>query len=711
MKARHFQHERRTVLAEWSIGIDIGGTFTDLVALDYAGGKLHSLKLLTTYDDPSLAVMEGVRQLMATCGIAASEVGRVVHATTLFTNALISRAGARTGLLCNQGFMDAIEIGNERKYDLYDLAIDRPPPLVPRDLRREIPGRLDAHGNELEPLDRQAVVAMARSLADAGATSIAVCLLHAYASPRHEQQVHAWIRQALPDVSLTLSSEVAPVIREFERGSTTVANAYIKPLADRYLAALEDKLATLGLRSGVLMMLSNGGLGHLRQARRNPIELLESGPAGGAIAAAHYGVCDQQPDLLAFDMGGTTAKLTLVEGGAPSIAHSFEAARRKRFAEGSGLPIGITTVHLIEIGAGGGSIAHQDELQLLKVGPLSAGSEPGPACYALGGEAPTVTDANLLLGYLNPDYFAGGSLRIDKDRAHVAVRTLARQLDRETVDVAWGIHDIVAENMAGAARVHLAECGRDAGDFVLLCTGGGGPLHAYYVAQKIGVRSIICPPAAGVASAYGLLIAPARADRSRTANFRPETGSLADLEREFAALEAQAREPLELVQDRFGPIEIVRHADGRFIGQAFNLSVRLPAGPYDREGGDATATRTVLVAAFKQAYEQKFGRTPPNVPVELVNLRVAAEAPPRVAFVPEPLAGGAPPEPKAWRQVFFKEADDFVRTPVYDRAALTPGFRAAGPALVEDAGSTLVVGPKGALLQLASGNIRITIEE
>ncbi|MFW7342318.1 hydantoinase/oxoprolinase family protein [Pollutimonas sp. H1-120] len=545
---------------------------------------------------------------------------------------------------------------------------------------------------------------------DDDADSVAVCLLHAYASPRHERQVRDWILEEIPDINLTLSSDVAPVIREFERSSTTAANAYIKPLADRYLGALEQRLTTLGLQGGVLMMLSNGGLGDLQEARQNPIELLESGPAGGAIAAAHYGMIDDQPNLLAFDMGGTTAKLTLVENGVPSIAYSFEAARRKRFAEGSGLPIGITTVHLLEIGAGGSSIAYQDELELLKVGPRSAGSEPGPACYALGGVDPTVTDANLLLGYLNAEYFAGGAFNIDKDKAHDAVHTVAKQMDRDAIEVAWGIHDIVAENMAGAARVHLAECGRDASDFVLLCTGGGGPLHSYYVAQKIGVRSIICPPAAGVASAYGLLIAPARTDRSRV-NFRPETGSLVDLEQEFAALESNARGPLDLLADGFGPITVARHADGRFIGQAFNLSVSLPPGPYHGGQKIEAEIRASLLSAFKLAYEQKFGRTPPNVPVELVNLRVAAEAPPRTEFVPKPLATGATPEPKTWRDVYFKEVDDFVRTPIYERDTLVLGFRAPGPVLVEDASSTLVVGPKGILEQLPSGNISITIED
>ncbi|HWI82937.1 hydantoinase/oxoprolinase family protein [Ramlibacter sp.] len=695
----------------WAIGIDIGGTFTDVVALDYEAGTLHSLKVLTTHGDPAEGVTGGVGDLMRQCNIDPGHVRRVVHATTLFANALIERRGARTGLLVNEGFKDVIEIGHERKYDLYDLAIERAPALVPRQLRGEIGGRLDAHGQELEPLDPANVRAAVARLVAAGVESVGVCLLHSYASARHERAVGEWISRDFPELAITLSCDVAPVIREYERISTTVANAYIKPLANRYLNALEDRLAALGLRSGVLMMLSNGGLCHISEARRHPIELLESGPAAGAISAAHYGLRDDNAHLLAFDMGGTTAKLSLIEAGQPAIAFGFEAARRKRFAEGSGLPIRITTVDLIEIGAGGGSIAHQDQLGLLKVGPESAGSEPGPACYGRGGREPTVTDANLVLGYLNPDYFAGGTLQIDPGSAREAIGAIGGPLGREVVDVAWGMHDIVAENMAGAARVHVAERGRDPRDFVLLCTGGGGPLHSYYVAQKIGVRTIICPPAAGVASAYGLLVAPARADRSRTMSFRPASGALGELEEAFSALERDARGSLERLEETFGPIALTRQADGRFVGQGFNLSVRLPAGPY--AGGRAAAeqeVRAALVTAFEEVYREKFGRTPPDVPVELVNLRVAGEAPPRQRFMPEALTHGAMPRPKAQRQVYFKEAGGFVATPIYERATLRAGFAIAGPVVIEDASSSLVVGPKGRVKQLSTGNLVIEIE-
>ena len=699
-------------MKDWSIGIDIGGTFTDVVALDYAEGAQHSLKVLTTHEDPALGVTNGIGQLMARCGIEPGEIQRIVHATTLFTNALIERRGAVTGLLTTNGFRDVLEIGNERKFDLYDLNIEHAPALVPRRLRAEIGGRLDARGNELEPLVGADVEAAVSRLVASGVESVAVCLLHSYASTDHERSAGEIIRASFPGLSVTLSSDVAPVIREFERMSTTVANAYIKPLASRYLGSLESRLTALGVRSGVLMMLSNGGLSHISEAKRNPIELLESGPAAGAISAAHYGQLDGHLSLLAFDMGGTTAKLSLVEQGQAAIAFGFEAARRKRFAEGSGLPIRITTIDLIEIGAGGGSIAHQDQLGLLKVGPESAGSEPGPACYGLGGTDATVTDANLLLGYLNPDYFAGGAFAIDMAQARAAIGRVGQSVSRDATETAWGIHDIVAENMAGAARVHVAERGRDPRDFVLLCTGGGGPVHSYYVAQKIGVRTIVCPPAAGVASAYGLLVAPARADRSCTASFRPMSDSLDDLEQMFGALEVQAGTPLEPLAMNFGPITLSRHADGRFVGQGFNLSVKLPDGPYAGPGAPSVEEiRSRLIAAFEAVYREKFGRTPPDVPIELVNLRVSGSAPPLVPFVPQPMKPGRGAVPKGQRKVYFREASGFVDTTIYERSALTAGFSAQGPLLVEDPGSTLVVGPLGHVEQLNSGNLVIRIKE
>ncbi len=690
-------------MSSWTIGIDIGGTFTDLVALDIEGGDLCSLKVLTTHDDPTLAVAEGARRLIETHRIDPSRVHGVVHASTLFTNALIERRGCRTGLIVTRGFKDVLEIGNERKYDLYDLRIDRVEPLVPRNLRREVSARHDAQGNELAPLIAAEVRDAVDELVSAGVESIAVCLLHAYRRDDHERKIGEWIGAAHPSISITLSSAVAPVIREFERLSTTVGNAYIKPLAQRYLGRMRERLEALGLSSEILMMLSNGGLAHLDEARRNPIVLLESGPAAGAISAAHFGARDGLDNLLAFDMGGTTAKLCLVEHGRPSITYGFEAARRKRFAEGSGIPLSITTVDLIEIGAGGGSLASRDALELLKVGPQSAGSMPGPACYGLGGMDATVTDANLLLGYLDPANFAGGGLDIDARLASDALSRLGAQFQSDALVMAWGIHDIVAENMAAAARVHVAERGRDPRDFVLVSTGGGGPVHAYHVAQKIGVRTIVCPPAAGVASAFGLLVAPARTDRSRTVSFRPASDPLSALEGAFVALEQAVRTTLAPLDATFGPVALTRRADGRFVGQGFNLTVDLPSGPY--LDGDSPDPREALLAAFEAGYRSKFGRTPPEVPIELVNLRVLGEAPPRrplVARVPA-ATGAAVPVPT--RLVYFQEAAGHVEAPVYQRAGLPVGFTARGPLLVEEPSTTLVVGPRAAVRLSDSGNL------
>lgn len=699
-------------VSQWVIGIDIGGTFTDLVALDHTHGIQHSLKVLTTHADPSTGVMRGVAQLMQNHGIAPAQVARVVHATTLFTNALIERRGACTGLLTTQGFGDIVEMGNERKYDLYDLQIERVQPLAPRHLRAEVAGRLNAQGEEIEALDIDQALAEVDRLVAAGVQSLAICLLHAYLSDRHERALHNAIAQRHPQLTLTLSSATSPVIREYERMTTTLANAYIKPMARSYLDSLAERLATLGLPRDVLMMLSNGGLARIEHARELPIALLESGPAAGAISAAHHSLREQQADLLAFDMGGTTAKLCLVSNGKPSITFGFEAARRRRFAEGSGLPINITTVDLIEIGAGGGSIAYQDALGLLKVGPHSAGSEPGPMCYGLGGNAPTVTDANLLLGYLNAEFFAGGTLSMDPAQARQGFEALGAQLGHGATASAWGVHDIVAENMAAAARVHVSERGQDPRKFVLVATGGGGPLHAYYVARKIGLSTIICPPQAGVASAFGLLVATARADRSRTVSFKPAADDLRTLEVDFAALETAVQPALQALASDYGPQRLHRRADGRFVGQGFHLTVDLPDGPYRFDNADGEAQwRAALDAAFRSEYQRKFGRVPPDVPVELVNLRVTGEAPPLQPFEAAVLPSGAAPQPFTHREVYFQESGAHVRTPVYRREQLPAGFEAQGPLLVEEASTTVVVGPAGRLRVTANASLVIVLQE
>jgi N-methylhydantoinase A len=690
-----------------SLGIDIGGTFTDIVVYDHDSGRQWSRKVLTTHEDPARAVAAGVAALLAEGRLGPEHFTRVVHATTLFTNALIERKGAVTGLITTAGFRDTLEIGRERKYELYDLQIAKPEPLVPRNLRLEVAERSRADGGIERRLDTKQLESRARALAQAGVESIAVVFLHAYANPRHEAQAARLIAKRYPKIAVTTSHEVAPEIREYERASTTAANAYIKPLAHRYLALMAKRIDALGIPAPLLLMLSSGGLTHVGEAQRTPVQMLESGPAAGALAGAFFGRDDGGGKLLAFDMGGTTAKLSLVDEGEPLTAYSFEAARQKRFMEGSGLPIRISTIELIEIGAGGGSIAAVDEIGLLKVGPRSAGSQPGPASYGLGGTEPTVTDADFLLGYLNPGYFAGGEVKVDLPAARQAIERLAGTLGLDPVKVAWGIHDIVNENMASAARVHIAERGRDPRDYTLLCTGGAGPVHAQQVAGKLGISRVICPPSAGVASALGLLVAPARVDRVATVGIRLDTGSPASLEAAFKRLEDEARAVMADTGLKLESATMKRLADGRFLGQGFDLVVELPDGPYL----DGAAGRRRLTEAFETAYREKFALTPPGVAVEFLNIRVSARAP--VSGSEVVLQGrkgtGAAAALKGRRPAYFSEAGGFTETAVYDRYRLGVGDEIQGPAVIEEEGSTLVVGPGATARVAPTGNMVVTL--
>jgi N-methylhydantoinase A len=690
-----------------SLGIDIGGTFTDIVVYDHDSGRQWSRKVLTTHEDPARAVAAGVAALLAEGRLGPEHFTRVVHATTLFTNALIERKGAVTGLITTAGFRDTLEIGRERKYELYDLQIAKPEPLVPRSRRLEVAERSRADGGVERRLDTKQLESRARALVRTGVESIAVVFLHAYANPRHEAEAARLIAKIYPRVAVTTSHEVAPEIREYERASTTAANAYIKPLAHRYLALMAKRIDALGIPAPLLLMLSSGGLTHVGEAQRTPVQMLESGPAAGALAGAFFGRDDGGGKLLAFDMGGTTAKLSLVDEGEPLTAYSFEAARQKRFMEGSGLPIRISTIELIEIGAGGGSIAAVDEIGLLKVGPRSAGSQPGPASYGLGGTEPTVTDADFLLGYLNPGYFAGGAVKVDLPAARQAIERLAGTLGLDPVKVAWGIHDIVNENMASAARVHIAERGRDPRDYTLLCTGGAGPVHAQQVAGKLGISRVICPPSAGVASALGLLVAPARVDRVATVGIRLDTGSPASLEAAFKRLEDEARAVMADTGLKLESATMKRLADGRFLGQGFDLVVELPEGPYH----DGAAGRRRLTEAFETAYREKFALTPPGVAVEFLNIRVSARAP--VSGSEVVLQGrkgtGAAAALKGRRPAYFSETGGFTETAVYDRYRLGVGDEIQGPAVVEEEGSTLVVGPGATARVAPTGNMVLTL--
>ena len=691
-------------MAEYALGLDIGGTFTDIVVYDQSGAVSYSHKELTTPEAPHRGVVAGIKRLFEAERLAYRDVTRMVHATTLFTNALIERKGAPTGLITTAGFRDTLEMRREHKYELYDLFIELPEPLVPRRWRLEVPERIGPDGTVELALDEAALIERARELVAQGVRSLAIALLHAYVNPAHERRAGELIGREFPDLPVSLSADVAPQIREFERTSTTVVNAYIKPLAESYLELLASEIAKLGIRAPLFMMLSNGGLTHIAEAKRVPVQLLESGPAAGALAGALFGKRSKVADVLAFDMGGTTAKLAMVENGAPLIAYQFEASRAKRFAEGSGLPVNISTIELIEIGAGGGSIADIDALGLLKVGPRSAGAAPGPACYGRGGQHATVTDANLVLGFLDPATFAGGTMTIDRAQAETAIKPLAQKSGLSLAEVAWGIHSVVNENMAAAARVHVAERGHHASQFALLATGGGGPLHACEVAKRLGIRKVICPPSAGVASALGLLMAPARVDRVATLARKLGNLDWRGFERAFCDLERGAQKVIAATLIGKSRVTVERAADLRFIGQGFELVTTLPAGPYTQKS--LAGIRKAFLAEYKRMFQQ----VPPVGEIEIINIRVALTAPiGHAALKVEGGRGAASRALKGRRKAWLANRGKFADMPVYDRYALPIGAGIKGPAIIEEASATMIVPPHARAVVDRGGNLVVDL--
>ncbi|HSI01710.1 MAG TPA: hydantoinase/oxoprolinase family protein [Reyranella sp.] len=685
-----------TAAAPLSLGIDIGGTFTDLVIHDPRDGRAVIWKESTTPDDPARGAIEGTRQVLRKAGARPDQVGRVVHATTLFTNALIERKGARTGLLTTAGFRDVLEIGRERKYELYDLFIEMPKPLVPRPWRREAVERLAADGSVEKPIDLDAALHEVAELVEQGVESLAICFLHAYANPAHERAIGAAIAERYQNLSISLSSEVAPEIREYLRASTTVANAFIRPLAEVYLERLEQALRAEGIPGSLFLMLSNGGLTHVSEAKRVPVQLLESGPAAGALAGAWFGRNAGLERVLAFDMGGTTAKLALVDDGAPLVAYGFEAAREKRFLRGSGLPMQIATVELIEIGAGGGSIAHKSDLGTLNVGPQSSGAEPGPACYGRGGADATVTDADLTLGYLNADFFLGGAMKIDRAATDKAFVTLADALEVEPARAAFGVHDVVNENMAGAARVAIAERGRVPSEYALLATGGAGPVHAWHVARKLGVKRVVCPPGAGAGSTIGMLMAPARVDRVASLSVPLAGADMKVAEEIFAALQKDSLDVLRLTGADIEARTARRLADMRYIGQGSEITVTMPT----------PLTEAGVRAEFEIAYKALFARTPPGANIQFVALRLSVTAPmPGTGGTLELPRHASADAQKGTRPVFFPDENKTVLTQVWDRYALQPGTIIDGPAVFEEDESTFIVGPGATARLLADGSI------
>jgi len=668
----------------YRIGFDVGGTFTDFV-LQSPAGELTTAKRLTTYPDPSEACLAGLDALLAGAGVAWRDVTQAVHGTTLGSNVVIERKARGVGLLTTRGFRDVLLIGREKRYQVYDLQIDKPRSLIPRRLIAEVSERVLADGSVRTPLDEADARRAIRALAERGVTTLAICLLHAYINPAHERRLAALIAEEAPHVTVTLSHEVSPTFREYERTSTTAVNAYAMTAVREYLHGLAAALAKRGYGGRLFVMQSSGGVATADAMARYPVRMIESGPAAGALMAAAYGELTGHRDLIAFDMGGTTAKLALIENGRPDTTTTFEL-HRVHGAAGSGLPMNIQAIDLVEIGAGGGSIA-REQLGVVAVGPESASSMPGPACYGRGGVDPTVTDANLLLGYLNPDYFAGGSLRLDVEAARRAITTrVAQPLGLTVEDAAWGIHAIVNTNMELATRVVSIERGRDPRDLTFIAFGGSGPVHGCRLAQALGIPRVILPAAAGVTAAIGLLAAEVKFDVARTWVRRLEALEPAALTTMYDDMAAQAT---AVVRDAAvaTTVTLVRSVDARYVGQGYELTVPVPQGTLD------AAALGRIRAAFDEIYAARYGYANPSEPVETVTWKLAAVGgAPRVALAKasaQARDGGLKGRRRAW----FPETRGWTECAVYDRYALAPGSHVDGPAIVEERESTSVLPP------------------
>ncbi|MCK6568662.1 MAG: hydantoinase/oxoprolinase family protein [Anaerolineales bacterium] len=670
------------------LGCDIGGTFTDFVLLDDETGGIKVYKCLTTPGDPSDAVEEGVRALAERVPELAGKMKEVIHGTTLVINAIIERKGALTGLITTEGFRDVLELGRETRYAPYDVFAEFPKPLVPRPLRMEVSERLRADGSVLKPLDVDQATETVRSLKNAGVKSIAVCLLNSFENPAHELAIKEIIAKEFPEVSISTSYEVLPQIREYERTSTTVANAYVKPLTESYLRKLSKRLSSLGFGGRLFIMLSSGGITSVETAAEFPVRIIESGPTAAVIAGEYFSRLFDLPEMFCFDMGGTTAKSCLIQGGVAGVVPTFEVGRVQRFMKGSGLTIQVPVVDLMEIGAGGGSIAHVSRLGTLQVGPESSGAEPGPICYGRGGKQPTVTDADLLLGYLDAKYFLGGEMKLDLDAARRGVEEqIAKPLGVSYIQAVWGIHDLINETMAAAAKTHIAERGGNPKVVTVAAFGGAGPVHAYGLARKLGAPKVIVPPNAGVGSAMGFFTAPRAFDLVRSHKTPLLGADFDEIESLFRAMEAEGERTLRTA-GATDEISFARSVDARFIGQGSETNLLLSPQPFP------SLNPSDLRRQFDQNYERLYGRTYPEIPIEFVNFRVRASLPahPLKLQKLDARTGDMAQAVKGERLAFSGDAKDFIPFTVYDRYKLYPGAAFPGPAIIEERESTIIVG-------------------
>lgn len=665
------------------LGVDIGGTFTDVVL--ETGEARFSTKILTTYAAPEDAIVQGMTQVCSQAGVAPGDIGQIIHGTTLATNALIERRGAKTALITTRGFRDVIEMRTESRFEQYDLNLRLPDPLLPRNRRYVVTERMDARGQVLIELDEGEVERLAHELGEAGFDSIAVGLLHAYANDSHERRIREILQQKLPGMLVSLSSEVSPQMREYERFNTTVANAYIKPLMKSYLDRLTGRLAAEGASCPVFLMHSGGGIMSLQSAAEFPVRLVESGPAGGAIFAATIARSHGLDKVLSFDMGGTTAKICLIRDFSPKTARVFEVARSYRFKKGSGMPISIPVIDMVEIGAGGGSLAKVDGLGQIRVGPESAGSEPGPACYGRGGENPAVTDADLVQGKLDPANFAGGSIQLDLEQSVTALEShIGQKLGMDNLEAAWGLAEVVDENMANAARVHAVENGEDLSDYTMIAFGGAAPLHAGRLCEKLGIERCLVPPGAGVGSAIGFLRAPFsfEANRSvfmRLSGFDPEL-----IKQLFAEMEHEATGFVRSC-DPDAEIESDFRIYTRYSGQGWEIPIDLSAGQAHNPD------RADFLACFEREYTNLFGRTVEGMEVEITGWSVNARTPSPVGDAVAPMAQLADAPLAGGRMLFDPATGKQAEAHVVQRNQLETGHVISGPAVVTEDETTLVV--------------------
>lgn len=672
----------------YRLGCDIGGTFTDFVLLDDQTGEIRINKCLTTPGDPSDAVEQGIRELGETVPGFVQALDEVIHGTTLVINSIIERKGAKTGLITTKGFRDVLELGREIRYAPYDIFAEFPEPLIPRRFRFEVDERVRSDGKVLKSLDREEVTALVRKMAGMGIESIAVCLINSFENPDHELMIKEIIEKEAPEISVSISYEVLPQIREYERTSTTATNAYVKPLTGRYLEKLSNRLKSIGFDGRLFIMLSSGGITSIDTAAQFPVRIIESGPTAAVISGQHYGKLFNIPEMFCFDMGGTTAKSCLIQRGAAGVVPTFEVGRVQRFMKGSGLTIQVPVVDLMEIGAGGGSIAKVSRMGTLQVGPESSGADPGPICYARGGTAPCITDADLMLGYLDADYFLGGEMKLDKEAARRSIdEKIAQPLGVPFIKAVWGIHDLINETMAAAAKTHIAEKGGNPSVVTVSAFGGAGPVHACGLAKKLGAPRLLVPPNAGVGSALGFFTAPRAFDRVRSHKTALDDADFADIESLFQDMEYEARKALEAA-GKTEPIRFERSVDLRFVGQGSETNVRVPGGNFrDVKPGD-------IRRRFDETYKKLYGRTYPDSAVEFINFRIRASLPERLLNLPK--IGRRSPSlkdaVKGQRDAYSVVAEDFIPFTVYDRYKLSAGAAFEGPAIIEERESTLIVG-------------------